>query len=310
LVKEIKKIDLNVEKVKDDLVDIYSNLTSNFKDKNRINTIINVLREEAQFDADQLQDGTITFEQMILQDGFIAINFDLWLLLVHYKIPSIFISSKLIPETRFNAKEFVCYTEDSVNKYVFILTPAMYRRETTLLPKYKIIVDNENININLDKLNQENCFDDIENAFRKYITIEDYLDIQFYLPKTTKYTKREKNIRPPVEFEEVNEEGEEWEELELKPKIKKIKNQKPNKKKLKTTIILEEDENPEEFNKGIEDGLFPEEQEEFYIQPKPKEKLKKKTKKQKINVNPLGKKGTRRKPVDNFEINEQDEEIF
>ena len=309
LVKEIKKIDLNVEKVKDDLVDIYSNLTSNFKDKNRINTIINVLREEAQFDADQLQDGTITFEQMILQDGFIAINFDLWLLLVHYKIPSIFISSKLIPETRFNAKEFVCYKEDNVNKYVFILTPAMYRRETTLLPKYKIIVDNENININLDKLNQENCFDDIENAFRKYITIEDYLDIQFYLPKTTKYTKREKNIRPPVEFEEVNEEGEEWEELELKPKIKKIKNQKPSREKLKTTIILEEDENPEEFNKGIEDGLFPEEQEEFYIQPKPKEKLKKKTKKQKIKVNPPGKKGTRRNTNVDFDISEKSEEI-
>jgi hypothetical protein len=300
LVKEIKKKDLTVEQVKDDLVDIYSNLTS---DKNRINTIINILREEAQFDADQLQDGTITFEQMILQDGFISINFDLWLLLVHYKIPSIFISSKLIPETRFNATEFVCYKEDNVNKYVFILTPAMYRRETNLLPKYKIIVDNENININLDKLNKEKCFDDIENAFKKYITIEDYLDVQFYVPKTTTYTKREKNKRPPVEFEVV-EEGEEWEELELKPKIK---NQKPSKEKLKTTIILEEDENPQEFTKGIEEGLFPEEQ--FDFEPKPKEKLKKKTKKQKIKVNPLGKRGTRKKPVVNFEINEQDEEI-
>ena len=301
LVKEIKKQDLNVEKVKDDLVDIYSNLTSNFKDKNRINTIINILREEAQFDADQLQDGTITFEQMILQDGFIGINFDLWLLLVHYKIPSIFISSKLIPETRFNAKEFVCYKEDNINKYVFILTPAMYRREINVLPKYKIIVDNEKININLDKLNQENCFDEIDTAFKKYITIEDYLDVQFYVPRTTKYTKREKNERPPVEFE-INEEVKEGEE----PKAT-IKNQKPNKKKLKTFIILEEEEDPEEFKKGIEEGLFPEEQLDF--EPKPKEKLKKKTKKHKIKVNPPGKKGTRKKTEVNFEISEQSEEI-
>ena len=307
LVKEVKKIDLNIEDVKDDLVDIYSNLTLNFKDKNRINTIINILREEAQFDANQLQDGTITFEQMILQDGFIAINFDLWLLLVHYKIPSIFISSKLIPETRFNAKEFVCYTETNVNKYVFILIPAMYRRETKLLPKYKIIVDNENVNINIDKLKQENCFDDIDKAFKKYITIEDYLDNQFFVYKTTTYKPREKNIRPPIEFEEVIE-GEEEFDIEPKQKIKKIKNQKPNEKKLKTTIILEEeDENPEEFNKGIEEGLFPEEQ--FDFEPKPKEKLKKKTKKQKINVNPPGKKGTRKRVPPNFEISEKSEEI-
>ena len=77
-------------------------------------------------------------------------------MLVYYKIPCIFISSKLIPETRFNAQEFVCYTEKNVTKYVFILIPAMYRRQIKLLPKYKIIVEKENINIGLDKLKKEN----------------------------------------------------------------------------------------------------------------------------------------------------------
>lgn len=137
------------------------------------------------------------------------------------------------------------------------------------------------------------------------------MDVQFFVYKTTTYKPREKNIRPPIEFEEVNEEvkeGEEWEELELPPKIKKIKNQKPNKEKLKTTIILEEDENPEELTKGIEEGLFPEEQ--FDFEQKSKEKQKKKTKKQKINVNPPGKKGTRKKVDVNFEISEKSDEIF
>jgi hypothetical protein len=44
--------------------------------------------------------------------------------------------------------------------------------------------------------------------------------------------------------------------------------------------------------KGIEEGLFPEEQSDF--EQKPKEKPKKKTKKHKIKVNPPGKKGTRK----------------
>ena len=74
---------------------------------------------------------------MIIHDGFVAINFDLWLLLVNYKIPSIFISSKKIPETRFNENEFVCYTEPDVQDYVFILVPAMYRRHSNLLPELK-----------------------------------------------------------------------------------------------------------------------------------------------------------------------------
>ena len=284
LVKKIKNEVVELDDIKDVLVNLYSELTSNYKNENRINTIINILREEAQFDADQLQDNTITFEQMILQDGFVAINFDLWLLLVHYKIPSIFISSKLIPETRFNAKEFVCYTENNVKEYVFILTPAMYRRKSNLLPKYKIIVDNKNININFDKLKEENCVDDIENAIINYITIAEYLDKLFFVYKTTEYKPRKKNVRPHVELE-IDEEGEEGE----------VKNQKPDKNNLKNDVFQKKDENPSEFTKGIEDGLFPEEQYkeddewgEFKLNKQ--KKLKKKTKKQKLNVNPLGKK--------------------
>ena len=87
--------------------------SNNYKNKSKINTIINILREEGQFDANQLQDETINFEQLILQEGFGAVNFDMWILLFKYEIPSIFISSKEIPETRFNKKEFVCYMDET-----------------------------------------------------------------------------------------------------------------------------------------------------------------------------------------------------
>jgi hypothetical protein len=204
---------------------------------------------------------------MIIQDGFVAVNFDLWLLLVHYKIPSIFISSKPIPETRFNFNEFVCYTEEGVTDYVFILTPAMYRRKAKLLPEYKLIVSGENINIDISVLEQSECFNNIENAIINYNTVEDYLDFIFEKDITTKYKPRQKGIRQPAEFESVSvnkpeegvELGEEVLEIEPKPRKRKLKG-----KKLQPTLILEEAEEaievPEEKEVKIEEIIFPEEQ--------------------------------------------------
>jgi hypothetical protein len=271
------------------------------------------LREEAQFDANQLQDGTMSFEQMIIQDGFVAVNFDLWLLLVNYKIPSIFISSKPIPETRFNSNEFVCYTAPDVKDYVFILTPAMYRRQSKLLPEYKLIVDNENINIDISILEQSECFNNIENSIINYITIEDYLDFIFEKDITTKYKPRQKGIRQPAEFEsvsvkkpeeEVVEFGEEL-EIEPKQKMRKLKG-----KKIKPTIILEEAEeaieNPDDKEVRLEEIVFPEEQLE--ITPIKKRRTRKQ-REQKLKVNPPGKKGTRKRLPESIEIVEEVEKI-
>ena len=312
LVKELKKVDLTVEQFKDDLIEIYSNLTDKFTNTDRIEKIIDVLREEAQFDANQLQDGTMNFEQMIIQDGFVAVNFDLWLLLVKYKIPSIFISSKPIPETRFNANEFVCYTEQDSTEYVFILTPAMYRRKLKLLPEYKLIINGEKINININELNQSECFDNIENAIINYVSIEDYLDLIFEKDITTKYKPRQKGIRqaPEFEIESKPEEIIEFDEvLEIDPKQKK---RKLKGKKIKPTLILEEAEeaieNPEEKEKelNLEEIVFPEEILE--IIPKKKRKTRKQSEK-KVKVNPHGKKETRKKLPENIEIVGEIEEI-
>jgi hypothetical protein len=300
IVKAINGNNLTVEQIKDDLFESYSDLTDKFTNKERIYTIIDILREEAQFDANQLQDETMTFEQMIMQDGFVAVNFDLWLLLVKYKIPSIFISSKQIPETRFNSNVFVCYTEQGVTDYTIILTPAMYRRLNNLLPEYKLIVNNENININISILEETTCFNNIENAIINFVTPEDYLDLIFEKDITTKYKPRKKGMRQPIEFEiisaskpeEVVEMGEEEFEIEL-PKVRRLKG-----KKIKSTIILEEAEeaieNPEEI---------------LEIIPIKKRKTKKQ-REQKLKVNPPGKKGTRRKLPKDIEIPVEVQEIY
>ena len=309
LVKEIHKKILTVEKVKDELIEIYSKLTDNFTNQDRIDKIIDVLREEAQFDANQLQDGTMNFEQMIIQYGFVAVNFDLWLLLVNYKIPSIFISSKKIPETRFNYNEFVCYTEADVKEYVFILSPAMYRRQIKIFPEYKLIVNGKDINIDINVLEQSVCFNNIVNAINNYISVEDYLDVIFQKDIKTKYKPRQKGLREPIEFEivskpeeEVVEMGEKVFEIEPKQKIRKLKG-----KKLKPTLILEEAEeaieNPKEKEVNIEEIVFPEE--EIEITPVKKRRTRKQ-REQKLNVNPHGKKvnqiKTRRKLPESIEI--------
>ena len=91
---------------------------------------------------------------MILNDGYYLVNFDLWILLSKFEIPSIFISSKEIPETRYNKHEFVCYTLSDVKEYVFIVTPALYKRADLKTPDYKLIVnEDKQFVISLDSLN-------------------------------------------------------------------------------------------------------------------------------------------------------------
>jgi len=317
LVNEFKNKKITVEDVKDDLIDEYSKLTDNFKNKDRETKIIDILREESQFDANQLQDDTMNFEQMIMNSGFTAVNFDLWLLLVRYEIPSIFISSKNIPETRFNLKEFVCYTNNS-NEYVFIVTPAMYRRSNNKVPEYSIIInDKEETKINLKDINKTGnggeCLTNIQNALDSYYSIEDYIDVVFEKDIKTNYNPRQKGIRE-IEFEidsapvEVIEDDE---QMEIIPKKRK----KLKGKKIESKLVLQEaeeaiempEQNQEEF--VLEDIIFPEEQLE--ITPPVKKKTTRKQREKKILANPPGKKGTRRKRLldENIDIKDGPLEI-
>jgi len=309
LVEEFKNEKLTVEQVKDDLINEYNKLTNNFTNLERIHNIIYILKEEAQFDANQIQDGSMTFEQMIIQDGFIAVNFDLWILLVKYEIPSFFISSKNIPETRYNSKEFVCYTNTQTDEFAIIVTPAMYRRSGKEIPIYRLIVNNDKkFKINLSHLPKTECLINMENAIDQYVSIDDYLDIVFEKDVTTRYKPKQKGIRN-IEFEiveenkspqkEIEEPIVEEENIEIIPK-KKHSAKKLKGKKIETTLVLEEEVEevaPEPFN--IENILNP--VEKIDIVPVKKNK----TKKRVIKVNPAGKTGSRKKKHLNIELVEE-----
>jgi hypothetical protein len=196
IVEEFAGKKLTISDVKRDLIKEYSILTDNFTNKERLNTIINILKEENQIDAKHLQD-EINLEDMIKKNDFIALNFDLWLLLSKYEISSIFISSKVIPETRFNEHEFVCYSKSNEDNYVFIITPAMSKRKQEKTPTYRVIKNNKNsIKIRLPKLiNDNNCLNKISAAIQNYITVEEYLDKVFKKDVKTIYKPRQQGLR-------------------------------------------------------------------------------------------------------------------
>ena len=191
-----------LEEIKYELIDEYMRLCENYKNNSKLLKIVNILTEEGQIDAHQIQEGSLNFKQMILNDGYYLVNLDLWILLSKFEIPSIFISSKEIPETRYNKHEFACYTISDVKEYVFIVVPALYKRADLKIPEYKLIVnEDKQFVISLDSLKTSkgkvviNCLSDITQAITNYYSIDDYLESIYEKDVTTKYNPRKKDKR-------------------------------------------------------------------------------------------------------------------
>ena len=221
LVKKIKNMDISIEIIKNDLIDEYNRLTQ-IEDKiniDRKHKILDFLKEEAQHDVKQILEGAMTFEQMIIHDGFNIVSFDIWILLNKYEIPSCFISINELHETNSKRNEFVCYKSNEAEtneSYVFIIVPAMYSRKSKVYPEYKLVVDalgNELINIGELIETENRCLTNIRNAIDQYYTIEDFLDNKF---EKKIYKKNIKNKEPEEEEEEPEEESDKLTAMELK----------------------------------------------------------------------------------------------
>jgi hypothetical protein len=306
LVEEIHGNKITIQNVKDDLIGEYKKLTNNFREKDRFNKIIDILKEESQTDVIKILEGFTTLEQIIIQENFSPVNFDLWLLLVKYKIPSFLISSRTLPESRFNDNIFLCYKEDGSHssKYAFIVCPAMYKKSNKT-NEYKLILnENKNVKINLDELKEKECFKNISESIEKYYSVEDYLDFVFKKDVKTNYKLKKKGIRNIEFIVEGEEEGNEIEkELENLPSVNvnKLTNVRTTPKKMNTRLVLEEEQEGEKEKERVDESdLFKESE---FIEIVPAVKKKKKTqKRRKIKVNPLGKRGTKKNINIEFEI--------
>jgi hypothetical protein len=198
LVKKIKQMDITVSQIKDDLIEEYNRLIVIQDDENerlhkdnlvRKHNIFALLKAEKQYDTIKLISEEITYDQMIIQYGFRLVNFDMWILLNRYEIPSILLSlaEKKLQETNRKQNEFVCYRtpDKDDDKYVFIVVPSMYQRDSEHFPEYKILVnDSGNELISVTNLTETGTEDKkyktlIKYAISQYSTIEDFLDNKF-----------------------------------------------------------------------------------------------------------------------------------
>ena len=200
LVQKFKGNTITIDDIKSDLVDEYKRLVTKQDDENegeliidvdRNQKIIDFLNDEGQYDVKQLVSRAMTFEQMIFQDGFTPVNFDLWILLNKYQIPSIMISNFPLPETNRQRTEFVCYNSDD-GLYAFIIVPAMYSRQGKKTPEYKYIVNengSEKIAISEIPMTDNQCLVSIEEAINNEdynYTIEDFFDENIFKKKAYK----------------------------------------------------------------------------------------------------------------------------
>ena len=172
---------LTENQIKNELYDEYKKYLPQYQDK-----IIDILIIEGKKTlGDQVHSKTLSFLNLISTYNYFLTTLDIWLLILKYKIPTIFISQKWILQTKYEKHQFVAYG-DKDDKFVFIVIPG-FRPEN--VPTLKFIKSDENdIFISLDKLNRE-CVEKIKEDIDEQITIEDYLK-KFTKPIKTQYEKK------------------------------------------------------------------------------------------------------------------------
>jgi hypothetical protein len=134
---------------------------------------------------DQVHAQTLSFASFIYTDNYFLTTLDLWLLVLKYKIPTIFICQKWILQTKYEMHEFVGYG-DIDDKFAFIILPG-FRPQN--IPVYRLVQsDTKDIFIPINKLNDE-CLENIRSAINNKLAVSEYLET-FEKPTKTNYEKR------------------------------------------------------------------------------------------------------------------------
>jgi len=187
IINKAKGVSLTVPQLKNELMEEYVKYLINYEDQ-----IIDILIEEGKKTlGDQVKAGTLSFQNFIYTDSYFITNFDIWIMLEKYEIPSMLISSKTLLETNHKKNVFVINGNDR-SDFIFIISPAL-RAEN--IPKYKIVQSPEKkitFPISVTK-----CEDSLREAVREKITITDYLS-SYKKEKTTKYKLKNPNPKPRV----------------------------------------------------------------------------------------------------------------
>jgi hypothetical protein len=194
---------------------------------------------------DQVKGKTMDFTHFIYNEDYYITNFDVWLILEKYKIPSVFISSKSILQANNQDKVFVAYGEKEDN-FCFIVTPLV---KIDTAPKYKLIQNTEDSVVFPLNVINDSCVDSIINAFDNKLTVEEFIQTftRENVVKKRKPVAKKRNETIIIEREEddpILQIQVESEDKKENTKTKKQRNRgvvftKKNKKRL---LIIEDDE--------------------------------------------------------------------
>ncbi|MCJ7802086.1 MAG: hypothetical protein MUP82_06990, partial [Candidatus Marinimicrobia bacterium] len=172
---------LSINDIKNILFEEYKTYLSEHHDK-----IVDILSIEGKKTlADQVHAQTLSFSYFIFNDTYFLTTFDMWLLVLKYKIPTIFISQKWIQQTKYEKREFLGYggVED---KFAFIVLPG-FRAQN--IPVYKLIQsDTKEIFIPINVLSEDGI-ENVRRAINNKISVTSYLEA-FEKPKKTNYEKK------------------------------------------------------------------------------------------------------------------------
>jgi hypothetical protein len=187
IINKAKGVNLSISQLKNELLEEYVKYLINYEGQ-----VIDVLIEEGKKTlGDQVKAGTLSFQNFIFTDNYFITNFDIWIMLEKYQIPSILISSKTLLETKHTKNVFVI-NGDERSDFLFIISPGL-RAEN--IPKYKIVQSPDKqifFPISITK-----CEDVLREAVREKISIEGYLS-GYKKEKTTKYKLKNPNPKPRV----------------------------------------------------------------------------------------------------------------
>jgi hypothetical protein len=185
IVRQTTKIELSSNDIRDKLAELYRNYTDRYK----IQIADILIQQGKKTFGSYVKSGTLLVENMIYTEGYYLTNFDLWLLLDHYQIPSCLVSHKVLLETNYNLKEFALYVneKDPLSEYVFIVSSAI-KIETP--PSYGYIEFEGKTSLSVEDDLKDFCKDAIFTAISDPVSIEEYV-ATFKLILTTNYVKKQ-----------------------------------------------------------------------------------------------------------------------
>ena len=237
IIKQFNGQNTNIDYLKDILFEEYKKYSQQFE-RSKTHKIADILIEQGMLDeGTQIKMETLNLLELIMSEGYILTNFDLWILLVKFKIPSFFISDSKIRETKNTEFQFCCFTntDQQTQEYVFIVIPSIKENSSLV---YKIISNNDNsIKIPLDVLNAD-CKEKFVKSIQKWVSIEKYMETFERNLKTAPAIVKEKKVTKPRKVKPtlvITENVDEEKEKEKEEEVLIIEPVKKNKKTKKVT---------------------------------------------------------------------------